>query len=166
MNRLARIVRHLAMTHWQVRRAFPPRTLHAIEAAIKASELAHVGQIRFAVEGALHSVALWRGQSSRARALEVFSLLRVWDTEQNNGVLIYVLLADRGVEIIADRGIHARVGEPEWRNICRTMEAAFKAGHFEDGAVAGVRATTQCLTTHFPAVRECSNELPDRPVLL
>lgn len=163
---IERTLRHLLTTHWQVRRTFPPSALQAIETAIKASEGLHVGQIRFAVEGALHSNALWRDQSSRERAVEVFSLLRVWDTEHNNGVLIYVLLADRAVEIVADRGIHAKVGEREWQGICRAMEAAFKAGHFREGAVEGIGAATRCLATHFPAGVDRSNDLPDQPVVL
>lgn len=107
---IGRLVRHLLLTHWQIDRVFPSETLIAIEQAIKASETAHVGEIRFAVEEALDSAPLFRGQSARARAIEVFSQLRVWDTEDNNGVLIYLLLADRDVAIVADRGIHAKVG--------------------------------------------------------
>ena len=161
-----RILRHLFMTQWQVRRAFPPGVLAAIEAAIKTSEQAHAGQIRFAVEGALHSAALWRGLSARDRAIEVFSLLRVWDTEHNNGVLIYVLLADHAVEIVADRGIHTKVGEQEWGNICQGMETAFRQGRFESGAVAGINAIAAWIAAHFPPGADMTNELPDRPVLL
>jgi uncharacterized membrane protein len=163
---LERILRHLFMTQWQVRRAFPPSALHAIEAAIKAGERAHAGQIRFAVEGALHSAALWRGLSARDRAIEVFSLLRVWDTQQNNGVLIYVLLADHAVEIVADRGIHTKVGEREWETICRSMEADFRQGRFEPGAVVGIGAIAGWIAAHFPPAADTANELPDRPVLL
>ena len=107
------------MTHWQVSRAFPRKTLIAIEQTVKASETAHAGEIRFVVEGALHSTPLLDGQSARERALEVFSQLRIWDTEHNNGVLIYLLLADRDVEIVADRGIHSKLGTREWETICR-----------------------------------------------
>ncbi|MBI3146734.1 MAG: TPM domain-containing protein [Pseudogulbenkiania sp.] len=163
---LKRIVRHLAMTDWQVRRMFTTRTLHAIEAAIKEGEQLHAGQIRFAVEGALPGTSLLGGQSAREQALEVFSLLRVWDTEHNNGVLIYLLLADHDVEIVADRGIHAKVGAREWENICRAMEAAFRQGRYEEGALEGIRAVTRCLVEHFPAGDQRVNELPDRPVVL
>src|SRR3546814_10784390 len=136
------------MTHWQVNRAFPRETLIAIEQAIKASEAAHTGEIRFVVEGALDSTPLFKGQSARERAIDVFSQLRIWDTAHNNGVLIYLLLADRDVEIVADRGIHAKAGSQEWQSICRQMEAAFKQSNYEGGVVSGVQAVTQHLTKH------------------
>src|SRR5450759_1881757 len=103
---------------------------------------------------------------ARARALEVFSGLRVWDTELNNGVLIYVLLADRIVEIVADRGIHRHVSDAVWRDICKLMQAEFRAGRFEDGAVKGVTAISALLHNHLPADGENSNELPDKPLLM
>ena len=163
---MKRIAKHLTATHWQVNRAFPRQTLSAIEKAIKASEATHVGEIRFAVEGALHSTPLFKGQSARERAIEVFSQLRVWDTEHNNGVLIYLLLADRNVEIIADRGIHARVELQEWVKICRAMEAAFKQANYEGGVIGGIKAIAQHLAEHFPAQRNGQNELSDKPVVL
>jgi uncharacterized membrane protein len=163
---LKRIARHLMMTHWEVKRAFPPDTLAAIGRAIKASETAHAGEIRFAVEGALDVVPLFRGQSARDRAIDVFSRLRIWDTEHNNGVLIYLLLADRDVEIVADRGIHSKVGTPEWEKICRTMENAFRQADFEGGVVNGIQAVTQHLIKHFPLGGDDRNELPDKPVVL
>jgi uncharacterized membrane protein len=163
---IKRILKHLVTTHWQVNRAFPHRTLIAIEQAIKASHAAHVGEIRFAVEAALHSTPLLKGQSARERALEVFSQLRVWDTEHNNGLLIYLLLADRAVEIVADRGIHSKVGSPEWENICRKMETAFKQANYEGGVVSGIQAVTEHLMKHFPASGAGRNELPDKPVVL
>ena len=163
---IKRIVKHLLLTHWQVNRAFPGRTLVAIEQAIKASETAHVGEIRFVVEGALHSTPLFNGQSANERAIDVFSQLRIWDTEHNNGVLIYLLLADRDVEIVADRGIHAEVGSEEWESICRTMETAFKQGNYESGVVSGVQAVTRHLMKHFPASGVDLNELPDKPAVL
>jgi uncharacterized membrane protein len=163
---IKRILKHLVMTHWQVNRAFPRQTLIAIEQAIKASETAHVGEIRFAVEGALHSTPLFKGQSARERALEVFSQFRVWDTEHNNGLLIYLLLADRAVEIVADRGIHSKVGSREWENICRKMETAFKQGNYGDGVISGIQAVTEHLIKHFPASAAAQNELPNKPVVL
>ena len=163
---IKRITSHLLVTHWQVNRAFPRQTLIAIEQAIKASETAHVGEIRFAVEGALDGTPLFKGQSARERAIEVFSLLRVWDTERNNGVLIYLLLADRDVEIVADRGIHAKVGSQEWEKICRTMETAFKQANYAAGVLSGIQAVTQHLVQHFPAVSDGQNELLDKPVML
>jgi uncharacterized membrane protein len=163
---IKRILKHLVMTEWQVKRVFPRDTLIAIEKAIKTSETAHVGQIRFAVEGALHSTPLFKGQSARERAIEVFSQLRVWDTEHNNGVLIYLLLADRDVEIVADRGVHVKVGAQEWEKICHKMEAAFKQASYKEGVVSGIQAVTQHLVEHFPAVGDGRNELPDLPVVL
>ena len=163
---IKRILKHLVMTEWQVKRAFPRDTLIAIDKAIKASEAAHVGEIRFAVEGALHSTPLFKGQSAAERAIEVFSQLRIWDTEQNNGVLIYLLLADRDVEIVADRGVHVRVGSPEWGKICRMMETAFKQANYEAGVVSGVRAVTQHLIIHFPTLESNQNELPDNLLIL
>ncbi len=163
---IKRIAKHLTVTHWQVNKAFPHQTLNAIETAIKASESTHIGEIRFAVEGALHSAPLFEGQLARERAIEVFSQLRVWDTEHNNGVLIYLLLADRNVEIVADRGIHERVDSNEWEKICRVMEANFKQANFKDGVVKGIQAIAQHLAEHFPTHGNGQNELSDKPVLL
>ncbi|MPV70471.1 TPM domain-containing protein [Burkholderia sp. BE17] len=163
---IKRIVRHLVTTQAQVRRTFPRSTLAAIERAIKASESAHLGEIRFAVEGALDGMPLFRGQTARERAIEVFSQLHVWDTEHNNGLLIYLLLADRAVEIVADRGIHTRVNSHEWAQVCRQMEASFSQANYEGGVVAGVQAVTQHLAAHFPADGQGRNELPDAPMVL
>jgi len=163
---IKRITKHLLLTHWQVSRAFPSDTLVAIDRAIKASEAAHAGEIRFAVEGALDGTPLFKGQSARERAIDVFSQLRIWDTEHNNGVLIYLLLADRDVEIVADRGIHSKVGSREWESICQAMETAFKQARYEGGVVTGVQTVTQHLVKHFPASGTGQNELPDKPMVL
>ena len=163
---LGRILRHLAMTPWRERRAFPRATLAAIERAIKLAEAQHLGQIRFAVEGALHGAGLFHGQSSRERALEVFSMLRMWDTEHRNGVLIYLLLADRAVEIVADRGVHIKVGSQEWQSICRQMEGELRAGQYESAIVNGIRSVARHLVRHFPTDRPGPRELPDTPVVL
>lgn len=160
-----RILKHLLTTHGQVTRAFPRSALNAIEKAIKSSETTHAGEIRFVVEGALDGMPLFKGQSPRERALELFAQLRVWNTEHNSGLLIYLLLADRAVEIVADRGIHAKVGAEEWRKVCHQMETAFKQSNYEGGVISGVQAVTQHLVRHFPA-NDRPNELPDRPVLL
>jgi uncharacterized membrane protein len=109
---------------------------------------------------------LFSGQSVRERAIDVFSQLRVWDTQHNNGLLIYVLLADRAVEIVADRGIHAKVSSDEWSQVCRQMEASFKQSNYEVGVVAGVQAVTRHLAAHFPTKGPSGNELPDAPVVL
>jgi uncharacterized membrane protein len=163
---IKRIMRHLSTGRAAVRRIFPQRTLNAIEHAIRETETRHDGQIRFAVEPALELVPLLTGQTAQQRAIEVFSSLRVWDTEHNNGVLIYLLLADRDVEIVADRGIHLRLGKGVWEAICRDMEAAFSKGDFEAGVLAGIHAVGEHLSRHFPSRSGKQNEMPDRPVLL
>ena len=164
--KIKRIVTHLLLTDGQVRRAFPRSTLNRIEAATKASETAHVGEIRFAVEGVLDGWPLFKGQSARERAIDLFSQLRVWDTQHNTGVLIYLLLADRAVEIVADRGIHARVDAQEWNAVCRQMEAAFRQSDYEGGVLSGLQAVTQHLVKHFPATGHNRNELSNQPVVL
>src|SRR5580704_17870883 len=140
---IKRIGRHLLDHHWRVRRIVAPPVLVRIEAAIRAGEATHSGQLRFVVEGALDGLPLFRDQRPRERALDVFSHLRIWDTAHNNGVLIYLLLADRDVEIVADRGIDAYVGAAGWDKICRDMEAEFRNGRFEDGFINGIAAVSR-----------------------
>lgn len=159
-----RLSQHLLLPGWRIRSIFPAAALTRIEAAISQSEQTHSGQIRFAVEAALDLPLLLKGISARERAVEAFSTLQVWDTEHNNGVLIYLLLADRDVEIVADRGIHARAGAQAWEQICQEMEAHFRAGDFEQGAFAGIEAVGELLAVHFPG--QGRNELPDAPVLM
>jgi uncharacterized membrane protein len=159
---LARVARHLFVLPGAVRRAFPAAAMSAIEDAIAASEKRHGGEVRFAVEPALDR-PLSR-QSARERALEVFSLLRLWDTAQRNGVLIYLLLADRDIEIVADRGIKAPA--QEWEAICRTMESALRRGEFAQAALDGIGAVSRLLEREFPRRADDRNELPDRPVTL
>src|SRR3954463_8997115 len=137
---IKRIGRHLLHHRWRERRIFPPKKLAAIEAAIKAGEATHSGQVRFVVEGALDGAPLFRNQPARERALDLFGEPRIWDTAHNNGVLIYLLLADRDVEIVADRGIDAKVGTAGWERICRAMETDFKAQNFASGAIRGIEA--------------------------
>jgi uncharacterized membrane protein len=163
---IARIARHLLEHHWRVRRVFPPDMLERIAQAIKAGESTHAGQVRFVVEGALDGAPLFRDQPARERALDLFSHLRIWDTAHNNGVLIYLLLADRDVEIVADRGIHAHVGDAGWEAICRDMEAEFRAGRFERGVIGGIAAVSRELAKHFPPQGGQANELPDQPLLM
>jgi uncharacterized membrane protein len=163
---IKRIGRHLLEHRWRVRRIFPPEALAVIERAIKAGEETHSGQLRFVVEGALDGKPLFRNQSARERALDIFSQLRIWDTAHNNGVLIYLLLADRDVEIVADRGIDAKVGVAGWERICKAMEVDFKAGNFAGGVVRGIQAVSQQLAAHFPKHGTGPNELSDRPVVL
>jgi uncharacterized membrane protein len=163
---IGRIGRHLLEHRWRERRIFPPKVLAAIEQAIKAGEATHSGQIRFVVEGALDGAPLFRDQPARERALDIFSQLRIWDTSHNNGVLIYLLLADRNVEIVADRGIDANVGILGWEKICADMEIDFRAGNFENGVIKGIEAVSRQLAAHFPAHGVGRNELPDAPVVI
>jgi uncharacterized membrane protein len=163
---IKRIGKHLLEHRWRVRRLFPPRVLSAIEQAIKTGETTHSGQVRFVVEGALDGAPLFRDQPARERALDVFSQLRIWDTAHNNGVLIYLLLADRQAEIIADRGIDAKVGAAGWAKICADMQADFKARNFGSGSIKGVEAVSRQLARFFPAHGKGPNELPDAPVVM
>jgi uncharacterized membrane protein len=164
--KLGRIIRHLLITRWHVGLTFPPRTLRAIEKAVRDSHKEHIGQVRFVVEGALHITALLHGLSARERAIDVFSELRVWDTEHNNGVLVYLLLADRDVEIIADRGVNARVRGADWQAICHNMEVDFRGGNYEAGAIRGIGEVTELLKKHFPVQQEREDELPSKPAIL
>ena len=163
---IKRIARHLVQHHWRAKQIFPQNVLDRIEQAIKQSEATHSGQVRFVVEGALDGAPLFRNQSARERALDVFAHLRIWDTAQNNGVLIYLLLADRDVEIIADRGIDAKVGAAGWETICRAMEAEFRSGRFERGVINGIAAVSRELAKHFPPGGAHPNELPDEPMVM
>jgi uncharacterized membrane protein len=163
---IGRIGKHLLEHHWRVRRIFPRKVLTAIEQAIKAGETTHSGQLRFVVEGALDGKPLFKNQSARERALDIFSHLRIWDTAHNNGVLIYLLLADRKVEIVADRGIDAKVGAAGWQKICAEMETDFRSGNFEAGVIKGIEAVSRQLAAHFPKHGAGRNELPDAPVVI
>jgi len=163
---VGRIGKHLLHHRWLARRVFPGRVLARIEQAIKAGEATHAGQVRFVVEGALDGAPLFRNQPARERALDLFSQLRIWDTAENNGVLIYLLLADRDVEIIADRGVDAKVGPAGWGKICHEMEADFASGQFESGVIKGIAAVSRELAAHFPPHPPARNELPDAPVVL
>jgi len=166
MVNIRRWLRHLSTPAWAWRRAFPQAALNAIEAAIHASETDHGGEIRFAIENNLSPIRMWRGLSGRERAIEVFSDLRMWDTEHSNGVLIYLLLADRDIEIVADRGIAARVGNDAWEQVAQAMEAAFRRGEFERGALAGIAQVSDLLARHFPPPVPNPNELANRPEIV
>ena len=161
-----RILKHLFTPHWVVYRAFPRAALKRIEQAIRESEKSHDGELRFAVEAGLDFLPLLKGLTPRQRARQVFGQLGVWDTEHNSGVLIYLQLVDRRIEIVADRGISAKVGQAAWDAICRRMEEAFRAGRFEQGVLDGVREITVLLARHFPARGDNPDELPDRPVVM
>ncbi len=162
----SRFLRHIFITRWTTRRHFGPRVLGDIEAAIRTVESQHAGEIRFVVETALDLVDLIQDVSPRRRAMQVFGQLGVWDTSLNNGVLIYLLLADHVVEIVADRGIASRVTQSDWDGVCREMERHFGEKRFGEGSVAGIFAVGRLLARHFPRRRPDADELPNQPVLL
>jgi uncharacterized membrane protein len=162
----ARFWRHVAMTPGKARRAFPDATMDAIARAIAEGEKRHRGEVCFVVEAELTTAQLWRGLSARDRAREVFASQGVWNTEENNGVLVYVLLADHGVEIVADRGIDARVQASEWQGVVSAMHAHLRAGRHEEGALAGVDGVAELLARHYPDTGEGRNQIPDRPIMM
>lgn len=166
MVKISRWLKHLFMPPWAWRSVFPQRTLDAIERAIHESETHHHGEIRFAIETSLAPLRVWRGIHGRDRAIEVFADLRVWDTEHNSGVLIYVLLADHDIEIVADRGIARRVSQAQWDAIAQTMEAAFRQGEFERGSLEVIAQAGALLSQHFPPQGDNPNELQNRPVII
>ena len=162
-----RWIRHLFLDHLAVARAFPRATLAAIVRAVAEQERRHRGELRVVIEGGLPLQALVARRTARERAIEHFTRLRVWDTDDNAGVLIYLLLADRRVEIVADRGIHARVGDTAWETICGAMQQEFAAGRFEAGMLTGLASVSDLLAQHFPPkAGGNSNELPDAPVVV
>lgn len=163
---VSRIFKHLFTPPWLLHRSFPTSLLNEIEAAIRESEKFHAGEIRFAVETTLSMSALLKGMSGRQAAVAAFSNLRVWDTENNSGVLIYLLLADHDIEIVADRGIAGKVDQKEWDDIATQMEQHYRAGDFHKGSHEGIRRVTELLVRHFPPGERNPNELPDKPVLL
>jgi uncharacterized membrane protein len=163
---LKRFARHVLMSPARANRAFPAPVMDAIQREIATQEQRHSGETCVVVEAELSTAQLWRDLGSRDRAREVFATHGVWNTEENNGVLIYVLLADRKVEIVADRGIDRRVAAGDWQRIVRDMDERFQAGRFEDGAIAGVRAVSELLAAHFPAREARRNELADPPALI
>lgn len=162
--KIRRILRHVFHTRGALKRAFPDRVLLAIERAISESEAKHAGEISFVVEGALDGAPLYSNHSTRERALEVFSSMRVWDTEQNNGVLIYVLLAEREVELVADRGISSKVAAEAWQQICDALQAAFRDSAHEQGVLSAITKISSLLAAHYPPVLGRANQLSDSPL--
>jgi uncharacterized membrane protein len=163
---IARVFKHLIYPDWWWRRHLPESVLRHIQEKVAEAEIGHGGEIRIAVEASLDLLPLSRGISARDRALDVFANLRVWDTEANNGVLLYVLLADRDVEIVADRDIARRVDQAEWEAICREMEALFRAGRHEEALLRGAHRIGELLSALYPGGEKTANQLPDAPVLL
>jgi uncharacterized membrane protein len=162
----ARTLRHLFASRLGTGRRFPRAALEAIEAAIADAERGTSAEIRFAIETALDLPELWHDKPPRECAAETFAQLRVWDSELRNGVLIYVLVADHDVEIVADRAAAARIGPQEWERACELIETHFRAGRFREGAVAGVAAVGALLASHFPAGDTPREEQPNRPSVL
>lgn len=167
MNRVMRILKHRWLDERDVARLVPPAALARIGQRVAASERRHGGEIRVCVEAGLPLSYLWRGATPRERAIAMFGKLRIWDTEQNNGVLIYLLLAEHAIEIVADRGLDRHVDAGRWQAILATMREAFRAGRFEDGLNQAVDAVDALLVQHFPLApgQTNPNELPDPPVL-
>jgi hypothetical protein len=173
---IIRFFKHMFSHPWQIGRHFSPAALHHIEKAIDASEKMHNGEIRFLVEAGLHPYEILFKKTPRKRAIELFARLNIWDTEYNNGVLIYLLLADRDVEIVADRGIHQHVGHDGWEAICHKMEVMFRLGEFEAGVLHGVTEIGVALEKYFPlssgketknkTVKKKRNEISNKPLIL
>ena len=163
---IIRFIAHIFSHPWQVRRHFSTDALHNIEKAISTSEKTHAGEIRFVVEAGLHPYEILCKKTPKKRAVELFGRLNIWDTEHNNGVLIYLLLADRDVEIVGDRGIHQYLGLGGWEAICREMEALFRKGEFEAGVLHGIDKISTVLKKHFPQKGASRNELSNKPLIL
>lgn len=166
VNLFKRVFRHLFILPNSVGKHFPKYTMWRIETAIANNEMTHFGEIRFAVEPSLSLLDILRKKTAKKRAIEVFSELHVWDTQHNNGVLIYLLLADHDFEIVADRGIHHCVGDEGWEKISHEMEALFRQGQFEAGVLHGINKISTLLVQHFPATGKNDNELPNTPVVI
>ncbi|SFU52546.1 TLP18.3, Psb32 and MOLO-1 founding protein of phosphatase [Paenacidovorax caeni] len=167
LQRLTRLLRH-RWADGRLRRVLTPEVLQRLGQRVAASERRHTGQIRICAEGGLPLSYLWRGASARERAITQFGKLRVWDTEHNNGVLIYLLLAEHAIEIVADRGLAQRVPEATWHTLVQRLGQALRAGQYEDGLTEVLADVSALLVAHFPASDNApsSNELPDAPVLL
>jgi len=168
LSKLARIWRHQWMDEADVRRVLPDAAMERLAARVAASERRHSGEIRICVEAGLPWSYLRRHASARERAVTLFGKLRVWDTAHNNGVLIYLLLAEHAIEIVADRGIDAHVDDAEWAAMAQRMGAAFREGRFEDGLTQALEEMSALLVAHFPLAENepDTNELPDQPVVL
>ena len=171
LDRIKRLLRHRWFDEASLRRALPPAAMQRLTERVRASEQGHGGEIRIYVEAGLPTSYLLRRASTkeitRQRALTLFGKLRVWDTEHNNGVLIYLLLAERAIEIVADRGLDHHVPTEQWQAMLERMGSAFRAGRFEEGLAQALGEVSALLARHFPADprQPDRNELPDEPVL-
>ena len=164
---IARMLRHRWMDESDTRKVIPPDLMERLARRVAASEKRHTGEVRIYVEAGLPMSYLWRSATPRERAVAVFGKLRVWDTEDNNGVLIYLLLAEHAIEIVADRGLARHVAPAEWQAIVGRLGAALHEGRFEDGLTQALEEVSALLVKHFPAAEGAANinELPDEPVL-
>ena len=164
---LMRMLRHRWLDESDTRKAIPRELVERLAGRVAASEKRHTGEVRIFVEAGLPMSYLWRSATPRERAVAMFGKLRVWDTELNNGVLIYLLLAEHAIEIVADRGLARHVAADEWRAIVSRMGAALHEGRFEDGITQALEEVSALLVQHFPAAAGeiNDNELPDEPVL-
>jgi uncharacterized membrane protein len=167
LARLQRLLKHRWLDGHDSHRAIPPDLLARLRQRVQASEARHSGEIRIYVEAGLPTSYLWRGLSARHRAVTLFGKLRVWDTEHNNGVLIYLLLADQAIEIVADRGLNQHMSATQWHTLVARMGAAFKDARYEDGLTQALEEVSALLVSYFPlaAGERHDNELPDEPVL-
>lgn len=163
---MSRLLKHLLHTPLTTRRAFPAAVQEAIRQVIAEGEQTHRGEIRFVVEGDWPLADVLKKKTVRERAIEVFSHARVWDTHENTGLLVYVLLCEQKVEILADRGLDAAAGAGTWDSLCSDLSEAFRGGRFEEGSLRLLRSVNTLLRTHFPARDENPNELPDMPIVL
>ena len=164
---IARFLKHIFFGKWNIYTKFPSKSMNNIQSEIKRSEKLHRGEIRFAVEASINPMLVLKKVTARQRAIQIFSLLNIWDTEENTGVLIYLLLADHDIEIIADRGINKKVPQKEWDDICHEMEIQFKQKNFEQGVISGIQKITYLLAKNFPHNGNNDyNELPDSPVIV
>ncbi|OWQ84708.1 hypothetical protein CDN99_23525 [Roseateles aquatilis] len=167
-GRFRRFFRHRFWDEADVRRVLPAAALARLSARVTESELRHGGEIRLCVEASLPMSYLWRGAAARERALALFGKLRVWDTERNNGVLIYLLLAEHAIEIVSDRGLNRRVNAAQWQTIVDGLGQSLRGGLYEQGLIDAIRAVEGLLAEHFPpdpgALRR--NELPDAVVVI
>jgi uncharacterized membrane protein YgcG len=166
MKTVKRLIRHLSTTGATGRRAFPEQTLRAIESAIAEGETRHRAEVRLIVEPALSAEAVWNAMSSRDRARELFSDYRIWDTEENCGLLVYINLADHQVEIVADRGVGRAIHATEWESVCRKMTQGFAHGEYHHSVLAALDQLNALLQKHYPDDGSRRNQLTDRPVML
>lgn len=166
MKLLFRFFRHLLTTTATGRRIFPAPTLEAIQKEIASGEKRHRAEIRLIVEPALPLSSVLQQMSSRERARELFSLYRLWDTEENLGILLYINLADHKVEIIGDRAANRALSPEDWQAACRTMTEGFRHNAFHESTVAALTRLNETLALHFPAGSDNPNEISNRPVII